>query len=739
MQTQSKRSLALSGVVVMLAALLAFAVWGGLGAMTPARADPDTRYVDGATGGDDSDCSDPADPCATIGYALTHAVDNDEILVAVGTYVETLDIHGDPLALRGGYTKSGSTWSRLGGETIVDASGADSQVVTVSPGNTVLIEGISVQGANHVSDSGGGFFVNGATAIISDTVIRDNVTGGSGGGIYFENTVAAVDPQVSLINSTVVGNTADGAGGFQSQGGVALVVDIENTVFAENSGDTAVSLHAPSFEMVGGQVYSNTITGDKAVDVGGSGHISGTAIMSHTSSALWIWDGSVLEAENLTVRNNSGGGIVNRNVLTLTHSLIEDNRGGGWPLVASVNEGAPGTERMLMEGCILRGNVDVPGVVGLSGIAQVRDTTIVDNDTSRRNGDVVNVSQSAVQVDLVNVLLADNNSARPVVNGNGATSVNSLMNVTAAGNTVASFPVLAGDGIWTVTNSIVWGNTTPGAMIGLGTFTVNNSNVEGGWSGAGSDNLDIDPLFVDAPNGDYHLGLGSPCIDKGTPTGAPGADIVGYPRDALPDPGAYEWAGFRSSLPALLRHWIRPVHVLVSGADLAADMEQATQPFEESTGIPIVFEAVDDFAGEIVRRAQEDDLPDLALFDQPGLLGDLVAGGYTYDLNAWFSPAYFLQQYDQSWLDMATMHGQMAGVWYKANVKSLVWYPVPEFQAAGYEIPTDWTELLMLSTQMASDGRIPWCIGIESGPASGWVGTDWVEDIMLRTTTAEEL
>ena len=143
------------------------------------------------------------------------------------------------------------------------------------------MEGFTVRGANHVSDYGGGFFVNGATVVISDTIIRDNVTGGSGGGIYFENTVAAVDPHVSLINSTIVSNTADGAGGFLSQGGVDLQVSIENTVFAHNSGETAVSLHAPSFEMVGGQVYSNTVTGDKAIDFGGSGSISGTAISAN--------------------------------------------------------------------------------------------------------------------------------------------------------------------------------------------------------------------------------------------------------------------------------------------------------------------------------------------------------------------------------------------------------------------------------------------------------------------------
>ena len=36
-----------------------------------------------------------------------------------------------------------------------------------------------------------------------------------------------------------------------------------------------------------------------------------------------------------------------------------------------------------------------------------------------------------------------------------------------------------------------------------------------------------------------------------------------------------------------------------------------------------------------------------------------------------------------------------------------------------------------------ADGDTPWCIGIESGAATGWPATDWIEDLMLRTTTPE--
>jgi alpha-glucoside transport system substrate-binding protein len=74
----------------------------------------------------------------------------------------------------------------------------------------------------------------------------------------------------------------------------------------------------------------------------------------------------------------------------------------------------------------------------------------------------------------------------------------------------------------------------------------------------------------------------------------------------------------------------------------------------------------------------------------------------------------------------------MAGVWYRANVKSLVWYPVAEFEANGYEIPQTWDEMLALSDQMVDDDYTPWCIGIESSGATGWPATDWIEDVMLR-------
>jgi len=164
--------------------------------------------------------------------------------------------------------------------------------------------------------------------------------------------------------------------------------------------------------------------------------------------------------------------------------------------------------------------------------------------------------------------------------------------------------------------------------------------------------------------------------------------------------------------------------------------------FEKATGIDIQYEGTKEFEASISVRVDAGDAPDIVDFPQPGLLGNFAKAGKVVDVSSFIPTDYLQKQYNQSWLDMATMAGadgspMMAGVWQRFNGKSLVWYPKAQFEAAGYEVPQTWDELMALTQQIADDGDTPWCIGIESGAATGWPATDWMEDIMLRTTSLE--
>ena len=61
-----------------------------------------------------------------------------------------------------------------------------------------------------------------------------------------------------------------------------------------------------------------------------------------------------------------------------------------------------------------------------------------------------------------------------------------------------------------------------------------------------------------------------------------------------------------------------------------------------------------------------------------------------------------------------------------------MWYSPKAFADKGYKIPTSLEELTALSDKIVADGGIPWCLGIESGVATGWPITDWFEDFMMR-------
>ena len=169
----------------------------------------------------------------------------------------------------------------------------------------------------------------------------------------------------------------------------------------------------------------------------------------------------------------------------------------------------------------------------------------------------------------------------------------------------------------------------------------------------------------------------------------------------------------------------------------ARRFETSVAPFEERTGIDIQYEGSGDFETLIQVRVDGGDPPDIGGHPQPGLLKGLVDQGAVVDPSEFLGMDFLERQYTQGWIDDSTLGGQVAGVWYRGNIKSLVWYPKDDWDAAGYEIPATWEELIAVSDQIVADGGVPWCIGIESSGATGWTATDWIEDMMLRTQPPE--
>ncbi|MGC9398321.1 MAG: ABC transporter substrate-binding protein [Anaerolineae bacterium] len=154
---------------------------------------------------------------------------------------------------------------------------------------------------------------------------------------------------------------------------------------------------------------------------------------------------------------------------------------------------------------------------------------------------------------------------------------------------------------------------------------------------------------------------------------------------------------------------------------------------EQNPDIDIVYSGTSEFETLITVRAEAGDPPDIAAIPQPGLMKKFAAEGQIVPL--WDEVLQLVDQnYAPAWKELGSYEGTPYGVFHRVNAKGWIWYNKPEFEAAGFEIPETWDDLMALTEKMiAETDRAPWCIGIESGAATGWVGTDWLENIMLRT------
>jgi alpha-glucoside transport system substrate-binding protein len=168
-----------------------------------------------------------------------------------------------------------------------------------------------------------------------------------------------------------------------------------------------------------------------------------------------------------------------------------------------------------------------------------------------------------------------------------------------------------------------------------------------------------------------------------------------------------------------------------SSDEEAGALQAALDLLAEQTGIEITYTGARDFSDQINAQAAGGNPPDIAIFPQPGKLADFANQEFILPLPDEVT-ATVNEQWPEAFVSFGNVDGVQFGVPNKSDIKSLVWYDPAAFETNGYTVPTTLDELWALSAQMTTDGNTPWCVGIESGPATGWPFTDWVEDLVLR-------
>ncbi len=156
------------------------------------------------------------------------------------------------------------------------------------------------------------------------------------------------------------------------------------------------------------------------------------------------------------------------------------------------------------------------------------------------------------------------------------------------------------------------------------------------------------------------------------------------------------------------------------------------KPFEDATGIKVEYTGTRDINTVLTTGVASGILPDVAGLPGPGQMIEWAKQGALKPLDDVLDIASYKAETSPALVDLGTVDGKISGVFIKAAVKGLIWFD-PAVYKGGQ--PTSWDDLESKAAAAASavgPNTKPWCIGIESGAASGWPATDWIEDLVLR-------
>ncbi len=161
--------------------------------------------------------------------------------------------------------------------------------------------------------------------------------------------------------------------------------------------------------------------------------------------------------------------------------------------------------------------------------------------------------------------------------------------------------------------------------------------------------------------------------------------------------------------------------------------QEDMKAWADDNGIDLTLTQSDAFEEMISTRVASGSAPDIAIFPQPGILKSMAQQGKLAELSTQVDLAKLEADIVPGFLDAATVDGTVYGAPMAMNGKSFYWYNKPAFEAAGYTVPGTHDELKALVDKIKSDGKTPFCFGLESGSATGWPATDWIEDYVLQT------
>jgi alpha-glucoside transport system substrate-binding protein len=165
----------------------------------------------------------------------------------------------------------------------------------------------------------------------------------------------------------------------------------------------------------------------------------------------------------------------------------------------------------------------------------------------------------------------------------------------------------------------------------------------------------------------------------------------------------------------------------------ATELSASWDAWAKSNGITINYTGDGNFTSNIATKIQGNDLPDIGMFPQPGLLAAAIGTGKVVKVNS-DTENNVKNNFSSDWQGYVTSNGDMYGTPMDASVKGYIWYTPADFQKWGLTVPASYSDLVSdVGKVQATTGAAAFCAGFNSGTSSGWPGADFLAELVLSS------
>ena len=183
----------------------------------------------------------------------------------------------------------------------------------------------------------------------------------------------------------------------------------------------------------------------------------------------------------------------------------------------------------------------------------------------------------------------------------------------------------------------------------------------------------------------------------------------------------------------------QPIDVVIAGPQMT-DLEKfelELKNIEDSTGIKIKYETYSDIETHLIENNKSD--VDIAIIPNPQGVTNLGERGIVLSIDRIISQETMESYYPKHLQEITTsdISNKNFGAFFRLFPNSLIWYSVEKYKEIGSPKFNSYNELLEFTNNYSKEYEDLWCLDIESGASTGWIATNWLEDIILNNYGAE--